>query len=150
MRRSATFPNLCHMFQILINRSAISKPLFLFFLINSLYLKSNNSYLIPHISYLKKMGRTNDKSLKDAIEQMLNVYKLKRKFDETSLVVAWPEIMGKAIGNRTKEIFIRDRKLFVRVESSVIKNELLMMRTNIIEKMNEHAGGNVIDGIVVL
>ena len=96
------------------------------------------------------MGRTNDKSLKDAIEQMLNVYKLKRKFDETSLVVAWPDIMGKAIANRTKEIFIRDRKLFVRVESSVIKNELLMMRTNIIEKMNEHAGSKVIDGIVVL
>ncbi|MBC7743569.1 MAG: DUF721 domain-containing protein [Flavobacterium sp.] len=96
------------------------------------------------------MGRTNDKSIKDAIEQMLKVYKLKRKFDETSLVVAWPEMMGKAIGNRTKDIFIRNRKLFIRIESAVIKNELVMMRTNIIEKMNERAGSSVIDEIIFL
>ncbi len=96
------------------------------------------------------MGRTNDKSLKEAIEQMLNVYKLKRKFDETSLVVAWPEMMGKAIANRTKDIFIRDRKLFIRMESAVIKNELLMMRTNIIDKMNERAGSKIIDEIIFL
>jgi len=96
------------------------------------------------------MGRTNDKSLKDAIEQMLKVYKLKRKFDETSLVVAWPEMMGKAVANRTKDIFIRDRKLFIRIESAVIKNELVMMRSNIIDKMNEKAGAEVIDEIVLL
>jgi predicted nucleic acid-binding Zn ribbon protein len=96
------------------------------------------------------MGRTNDKSLKDAIEQMLKVYKLKRKFDETSLVVAWPEMMGKAVANRTKDIFIRDRKLFIRIESAVIKNELVMMRSNIIDKMNERAGSSVIDEIVLL
>jgi predicted nucleic acid-binding Zn ribbon protein len=96
------------------------------------------------------MSRTNDKSLKEAIEQMLNVYKLKRKFDETSIVLAWPEMMGRAIANRTKDIFIRDRKLFVRIESAVIKNELVMMRSNIIEKINEKAGSSIIDEIVLL
>ncbi|HYK77215.1 MAG TPA: DUF721 domain-containing protein [Daejeonella sp.] len=96
------------------------------------------------------MGRTNDKSLKEAIEQMLQVYKLKRKFDETSLVMAWPEMMGRAVASRTKDIFIRDRRLFIRVESAVIKNELVLMRSNIIEKMNERAGSSVIDEIVLL
>lgn len=81
---------------------------------------------------------------------MLNVYKLKRKFDETSIVLAWPEMMGRAIANRTKDIFIRDRKLFVRIESAVIKNELVMMRSNIIEKINEKAGASIIDEIVLL
>ena len=96
------------------------------------------------------MGRTNDKSLKDAIEQMLQVYKLRRKFDETSLILVWPEMMGKAVANRTKDIFIRDRKLFIRMESAVIKNELMMMRSNIIEKMNAHAGSSIIDEIIFL
>ena len=96
------------------------------------------------------MGRTNDKPIKEAIEQMLKVYKLRRKFDETSLVVAWPEMMGKAIANRTKDIFIRDRKMFIRIESAVIKNELVMMRSNIIEKLNERAGSSVIDEIIFL
>jgi len=96
------------------------------------------------------MSRANDKPLKDVIEQMLQVYKLRRKFDETSLVLAWPEMMGKAIANRTKDIFIRDRKLFIRLESAVIKNELLMMRSSILEKMNERAGSNIIDEIIFL
>lgn len=96
------------------------------------------------------MARTNDKSIKEAIEQMLRVYKLKRRFDETSLIAAWPEMMGPAVAHRTKDIFIRDKKLFIRVESSVIKNELLMMRSNIIDAMNTKAGSTVIEEIIFL
>ncbi len=96
------------------------------------------------------MARTNDKSLKEAIEQMLQVYKLRRKFDETGLVLAWPDIMGKSVANRTKDIFIRERKLFVRIESAVIKNEMVLMRSNIIDRMNERMGRKVIEEIVFL
>lgn len=96
------------------------------------------------------MNRTNDKSLKDAIEQMLQVYKLKRRFDETSLIAFWPELVGVSVANRTKNIYVRDRKLYIRLESSVIKHELLMIRTQIIDKLNEKAGSIVIDEIVFL
>lgn len=96
------------------------------------------------------MNRTNDKSLKDAIEQMLQVYKLKRKFDETSLIAFWPELVGVSVANRTKTIYIKDRKLFIRLESSVIKHELMMIRSQIMEKLNERAGSPVIDEIVFL
>lgn len=96
------------------------------------------------------MRKPNDKSIKEAMDQLLKVYKLQRKFDETSLIAAWPELMGQAIANRTKEIYIRDKKLFLRIESSVIKNELVMMRSQIIDKMNERAGGEVILEMVLL
>jgi predicted nucleic acid-binding Zn ribbon protein len=96
------------------------------------------------------MRRTNDKSLKEAIEQMLQVYKLKRRFDETSLIACWPELLGKAVANRTKQLYIRDRKLFIRLESAVVKSELLMIRSQILDKLNEKAGSNVLDEIVFL
>ncbi|MEY5068195.1 MAG: hypothetical protein RLZ47_57 [Bacteroidota bacterium] len=96
------------------------------------------------------MRKTNDKSIKEALEQLLQVYKLRRKFDETSLIAAWPELMGSAIANRTKEIYIRDKKLFLRIESSVIKNELLMMRSQILEKMNDKAGARVVEEMILL
>ena len=96
------------------------------------------------------MRKTNDKSLKEAIEQMLNVYKIKRRYDETAVVAAWPELVGKSVANRTKELFIRDRKLFLRIESSVIKNELMMIRTQIIDKINEEAKGVLITEIIFL
>ncbi|OOQ58672.1 DUF721 domain-containing protein [Mucilaginibacter pedocola] len=96
------------------------------------------------------MRKTNDKSLKDAIEQMLNVYKIKRRYDETHVVAAWPELVGKSVANRTKELFIRDKKLFLRIESSVIKNELVLMRSQIITKINEDAKTELVVDIVFL
>ncbi len=96
------------------------------------------------------MRRTNDKSLKEAIEQMMQVYKIKRKFDETGIIAAWPELVGKSVANRTKELFIHDKKLFLRIESSVIKNQLVLMRTQIIEKINTEAKSVLIEDIVFL
>jgi predicted nucleic acid-binding Zn ribbon protein len=94
--------------------------------------------------------RTNDKTIKEAVEQLLNVYKLRRKFDETSLIAAWPEMMGKAIASRTTQMYIRERRMFIRVDSSVVKNELVMIRSQILDKMNERAGKTVLDEIVFL
>ncbi|MDB4999935.1 MAG: RNA-binding protein [Mucilaginibacter sp.] len=96
------------------------------------------------------MRKTNDKSLKEAIEQMLNVYKIKRRYDETAIVSLWPDLVGKSVANRTKELFIRDKKLFLRIESSVIKNELVLMRSQIIQKINEDAKTELVAEIVFL
>ena len=96
------------------------------------------------------MSRTNDKTLKEAMDQLLKVYRLKGKYDETFAVSSWEDVVGKAVANRTKEIFIRDKKLFIRIESSVVKNELKMMRDQIISNLNEKAGSEVVQEIVFL
>lgn len=96
------------------------------------------------------MSRNNDKTIKEAINHLLDSYRLRRKFDETALVSAWPEMMGMAIANRTKELYIRDKKLFLRIESSVIKNELVMMQGQIVKKLNDRAGQTVITALVFL
>lgn len=96
------------------------------------------------------MRKTNDKLLKEAIEQMLQVYKIKRRFDETAVIASWPQLVGKPVANRTKELFIRDKKLFLRIESSVVKNELMLMRTQIIDNINEEAKGIIVEEIIFL
>jgi predicted nucleic acid-binding Zn ribbon protein len=96
------------------------------------------------------MRKANDKSLKEAIEQMLQVYKIKRRFDETSIIAHWPQLVGPSVANRTKELFIHDKKLFLRLESSVIKNELMMIRSQIIDKINEEAKGILVEEIIFL
>jgi len=94
--------------------------------------------------------RSDDVTIKQAVEKLLDVYRLRRKFDETSIVSAWPEIIGPAIANRTDQIYIRDKKLFVRLESAVIKNELAMIRRQIIGRVNEYVGKVIIEELVIL
>jgi len=96
------------------------------------------------------MRKPNDMTLKEAISKMLAVYRLRGKFDETGIVAYWPELMGTAIANRTTQIYVSQKKLFVRIESSVIKNELLMVKSGILQKLNEHAGSEVITELVFL
>lgn len=88
--------------------------------------------------------------MKEAIKQMLEVYKLDKKFDETSLLTAWPELIGSAIANRTTQLYIRDKKLYVKVESAVIKHELMLMRRQILVRLNEHVGRVVVEELVLL
>lgn len=96
------------------------------------------------------MRKPNDITIKEAIDKMLNVYRIRGRFDETGIVAHWPDIMGKAIANRTTQIYVNQRKLFVRIESSVIKNELMMVKRGIIEKLNERAATDVITDIIFL
>jgi len=96
------------------------------------------------------MRKTNDKFLKEAIEQMLQVYKIKKRFNETGIVAHWPDLVGKYVANRTKEIFISNKKLFLRIESSVVKNEIMLMRADIIKKINEEAKETLVDELIFL
>ena len=96
------------------------------------------------------MRKANDKSIKEAIAQMLNVYKIKRRFDETAIIALWPQLVGKPVANRTKEIFISDKKLFLRIESSVVRNELMLMKTLIVNKINEAAANEIVNELIFL
>ena len=96
------------------------------------------------------MRKANDKTLKEAIEQMLNVYKIRRRWDETAVITGWADIVGKPVANRTSEIFINNKRMFLRIESSVIKNELMIMRSQILEQINNKAEGIIVEEIIFL
>lgn len=91
-----------------------------------------------------------DMGMKQAVEKWLEVYRLRQKFDESSIVNVWNELIGPSIANRTETIYINNKKLFVKVESAVIKHELKLMRRQIIQRVNEHVGRDIIEELVIL
>jgi hypothetical protein len=96
------------------------------------------------------MSRGNEKILKDAIEEMLAAYKLKGKLNEVKVISSWEKIMGKAIANRTTDIYISGRKLFVKLSSAVLREELSFAREKMLKMLNDEAGEKVLDEIVLL
>jgi predicted nucleic acid-binding Zn ribbon protein len=96
------------------------------------------------------MRKANDKSIKEAIAQMLHVYKIKQRFDETAVIAAWPNLVGKPVANRTKELFVHNKKLYLNIESSVIRNELMLIKSQIIDKINEEAKWIMVEEIVFI
>lgn len=75
--------------------------------------------------------------------------KLGGKLSEAGIINSWEEIVGKAISSRTTKIYIKDHVLYVHLNSSVVRNELLMLREVLKEKLNEKAGSEIIKDIVL-
>jgi predicted nucleic acid-binding Zn ribbon protein len=89
-------------------------------------------------------------SLKEAIDELLNAYKLRSKYNETHIVAAWSRIMGPAIANRTSKIFIKNKKLYVQLNSAPLKSELTMSKSKIIEILNKDVQEELLEEVIFL
>lgn len=83
---------------------------------------------------------SNEAPLKEVIDRWLKAYGLDGKMKELDVIAAWPEMMGTAVAHRTKEITIRNGTLYLKLESSVMRDELSHGKQVIIERINQKAG----------
>lgn len=91
--------------------------------------------------------KSNQMPIKDAIERLLQVYKLDAKMVELDAVKCWEEMMGPAVSKRTREIFINNKVLYLKLDSAPLKEELLMNKTLIVSRLNERMGKEVITDV---
>jgi predicted nucleic acid-binding Zn ribbon protein len=89
-------------------------------------------------------------SVGQAIRDLLNSYKLTSKFDETQLITSWERIAGKPIAKRTKNIYIRNKVLFVELDSPSMKHDFSLHKTQVLEVFKKEFGTGIITDIVVM
>lgn len=91
----------------------------------------------------------NTQSIQDVLEKILNSPALGKGIRETRAINAWEKVLGPTISRITKSLNIRGGVLYVRLHSSVIRNDLLMHKDKIIDALNAEAGGKVVYDLVV-
>ena len=95
------------------------------------------------------MSKHNEHSLKDAIELLLKTYKLDDRLAEKRLVGSWENVMGAMIAKHTTDIYIKHQQLFVTLDSSALRNELILAKSKIVKMLNDSVGREVINEIVL-
>lgn len=83
------------------------------------------------------------------LHQFVKANKLEKGLAEYRLMKSWKDLLGITVAKKTKSLSIRNRKLFVVLHSSVVRNELEMIKDTLIPKLNEAAGMDVIDDVVL-
>ena len=83
-----------------------------------------------------------------SISDLLNMY-LRREGLETPLlqkraVDAWDTLMGPSIARYTGKKFIKNQTLFVQILNPALRQDLTMMRSRIVKRINESVGSLVI------
>jgi predicted nucleic acid-binding Zn ribbon protein len=91
--------------------------------------------------------KSNEITLKEAIEALLISYKLTDKLDETRLIASWEKVVGKLIVRHTDDLYVKSRILFVKLDSAALRNELAMAKSKLIVNLNRITGKDVIEDI---
>ena len=90
----------------------------------------------------------NEMTLGEAIRAYLKAMGLDRKLKEKALINSWEEVLGRGVANATASIYLQNQVLFVQLNSSVVRHQLQMMKSGIIETLNKKAGEVLIRDIV--
>ncbi|MBN2349594.1 MAG: DUF721 domain-containing protein [Bacteroidales bacterium] len=94
------------------------------------------------------MQKSNTKRIGEVLREYVESLRMSKKLKEVDIVSHWEEFMGKSVARRTQKIYINNKTLYIHLTSSVLRNELLMMRQMIIDRINDRAGENIINKIV--
>jgi predicted nucleic acid-binding Zn ribbon protein len=83
------------------------------------------------------------------LQQFVKSNRLEKGLAEYRLMKSWKDLLGITVAKKTKSLKIQNRKLYVTLHSSVVRNELSMIKDAVIPKLNEAAGMDVIDDVVL-
>jgi predicted nucleic acid-binding Zn ribbon protein len=95
------------------------------------------------------MERKEVRKMDSLLRQFVKANKLEKGLAEYRLIKSWKDLLGITVAKKTKSLHIHKRKLYVTLHSSVVRNELEMIKDNLIPKLNEAAGLDVIDDVVL-
>ena len=95
------------------------------------------------------MERKEVRKIDSLLQQFVKANRLEKGLAEYRLMKSWKDLLGITVAKKTKSLKIQNRKLFVTLHSSVVRNELSMIKEFLIPKLNEAAGMDVIDDVVL-
>ena len=95
------------------------------------------------------MERKDFKKIDSLLQQFVKANGLERGVAEHRLMKSWKDLLGITVAKKTKSLRIKNKKLYVTLHSSVVRNELSLMKDTLIPKLNEAAGMDVIDDLVL-
>ena len=95
------------------------------------------------------MRKSNESSLGEAINQLIDHYRLRDRLNEVRLKAAWDIQMGNTISNRTTGLKIKNEVLHIGISSAPLREELLFRKERIMELMNKELGGDYIKDVVI-
>ncbi|MBT8289207.1 MAG: DUF721 domain-containing protein [Muriicola sp.] len=93
--------------------------------------------------------KKNNVSIGEALQEFISSNKLQKGLDKVLVKEAWVSLMGNGVNNYTTGLDLRNGTLFVSLSSSVLREELSLGKSKIVNLLNEEVGREVVKKIVL-
>lgn len=94
--------------------------------------------------------KNNEVTLKEALQAMVDRYKMRPKLHEAKIKQEWANIMGPSINKHTKNVYLKRDTLYVQIVSAPLKQELSFAKHKIIKILNEELGAEVVKHVELI
>lgn len=91
---------------------------------------------------------SNENSIFDVIKEIIEVNKLEAGLDNIHVKDAWKNVMGSGVNSYTQEVILKGTTLYVKLTSSVLREELSYGKAKIIAMLNENISKEIIKELI--
>ena len=95
------------------------------------------------------MFRREVKSVADVLQQLLREEGLETPLQQKRLIESWETVTGSIVARYTTEKFIQNQTLYVKIVNPALRQDLAMMRQQLVKRLNEQVGSFIISDIKV-
>lgn len=95
------------------------------------------------------MFRREVKSIADVLQQLLREEGLETPLQQKRLIDSWETVTGRIVARYTTEKFIQNQTLYVKIVNPALRQDLAMMRQQLVKRLNEQVGSFIISDIKV-
>ena len=85
--------------------------------------------------------------LDEVLKKLLREEGLEVPLLQKRLVDAWEVVTGNVVSRYTAEKYIRNQTLFVKITNPALRQDLSMMRTQLVKRLTEQVGSFIISDI---
>lgn len=86
-------------------------------------------------------------TLEDILQKALRQGGLETPLLQHRLIDAWETVVGQNVNQYTGEKFIRNQTLFVKITNPALRQNLSMMRTQLVKRLNQQVGAFIISDV---
>lgn len=86
--------------------------------------------------------------ISEVLRTFVRKYGLESKLDECSTVAALGDVIGEAMMQYVNDVRVREGVMVVCLSSSVVRSELVMNKSSLLERLNAVTGHDTIKDIV--
>ncbi len=93
------------------------------------------------------MFKQNVESIDGLLKKFLRENSLETPLLQRRVINSYDAVVGQTVAKMSGEKFIKNQTLFVKIKRAALRNDLSMMRTDIVKKLNEAVGAYAISDI---